>query len=258
MPKTTTKKTKKSPTRTKKAVKKTVKKTAAKKRVTKRTVKKVTKTAELPKVAMNPMDSLKKFFAVQRNVVILIAALVFLGAGYLLKDVFIVAMVNGKPIYRWTVIQRLEEQGGRQVLDSIITEKLVEQAVKASGVEVEQEEIDLAVKEIEDRIAAQGLTLEKALEEQGMTRDDLVKDIVLQRSAEKIVADRVEITEAEVDAYVEENSEFFPEGTDMEGMKELIREQLKSAKVNEEIAIWVQEIQDEAKIIYTKDYELEL
>ena len=201
------------------------------------------------------VDSVKKFFSNQKNVIMVVAILLFLGVGYLLKDVFIVAMVNGRPIYRWSVVQRLEEQGGRQILDSLITENLVKQSIKQAGIVVEQEEIDAAIKEIEDRIAAQGMTLEQALEEQGMTRDLLVEDIVMQKSAEMIVADRIEVSDEEIDAYMEENSEFFPEGSDLNSLREVVKEQLLSSKVTQEIQLWVQEIQDNAKIIYMKEYE---
>jgi hypothetical protein len=262
MSKTTTKKTKKSPTRTKKTVsakKKTVtKKAAVRRKKPTRKVVKTTKKDLTPVMTVSIIDSAKKFFSVQKNVIMVVAILLFLGVGYLLKDVFIVAMVNGKPIYRWSVIQRLEEQGGRQILDSLITENLVKQSIKQAGVVVEQEEIDAAVKEIEDRIAAQGMTLEQALEEQGMTRDLLVEDIVMQKSAEMIVADRIEITDAEIDAYMEENSEFFPEGSDLDSLRDVVKEQLISAKITEEIQLWVQEIQDDAKIIYMKEYETAL
>ncbi len=276
MSKTTTKKTKKTPTRT------LAKKSSAKKitkPVVKQTAKPVAKkTLSTPKVSpkmasstinksmvgsvaqksINYSEVFKKFFANQKNVIILVAAFLFLGLGYLLKDVFIVAMVNGKPIYRWTVVQRLEEQGGRQILDSIVAETLVKQAIKDAGIKIEQAEIDAAIKEIEDRIAAQGLSLDQALAEQNMTKDDLVEDIVLQKSAEKIVADKITVTDEEVMAYMEENQDFFPEDSDLESMKTLVRTQLESTKVNTEIQTWVQSLQDNAKIIYLKEYSLAL
>lgn len=266
MSKTTTKKSKKTPTRTNKSTvaqktTKTIgkKSVAVTKKITETAPKKVVKPVVTAATPLSPgLDNVKKFFANQKNVVILVAALLFLGVGYLLKDIFVVAMVNGKPVYRWTVIQRLEEQGGRQILDSIITEKLVKQAIDSSGIKVEQAEIDAAIKEIEDRILAQGMSLDQALADQGMTKDQLIEDIVLQKSAEKIVADKIEITEEEVDAYMEENKEFFPEGSDLDSMRELVKEQLKSSKINEEIQNWVQGIQDEAKIIYLKEYSAAL
>ncbi|MCC6710878.1 MAG: SurA N-terminal domain-containing protein [Candidatus Pacebacteria bacterium] len=275
MSKTTTKKTKKTPTRT------LAKKSSAKK-ITKPVVKQTKpvakKTPPTPKVSpkmaqptmnksmvgsvaqksINYGEVFKKFFANQKNVIILVAAFLFLGLGYLLKDVFIVAMVNGKPIYRWTVVQKLEEQGGRQILDSIVAETLVKQAIKDAGIKIEQAEIDSAIKEIEDRIAAQGMSLDQALAEQNMTKDDLVEDIVLQKSAEKIVADKITVTDEEVMAYMEENQDFFPEDSDLESMKTLVRTQLESTKVNTEIQTWVQSLQDNAKIIYLKEYSLAL
>lgn len=272
MSKTTTKRIKKSPTRTSKSksVKSvsSTKKTAVKKgsvRSTRKTVaSKVSKKQKVSSmkvdksVCTKPLCIVKRLFSVQKNIVFMVAILLVLGVGYLAKDMFVVAMINGKPIFRWTVIQRLEEQGGKQVLDSLVTETLVRQAVKNANVDVDQSEIDIAVKEIEDRIVAQGMTLDQALEEQGMTRDQLIDDIVLQKSAEKVVSEKVVITDDEISQYIEENAEFFPEEADPESFRETVREQLYSAKLNEEIQVWVQDLQDNSKVIYLKEYSSEL
>lgn len=263
MSKTTPKKTKKSPTRAinKKVVAQKVTKPVTKKEVVKPAVVKkaaVKGTSKVTESIAKLNAVFKKLASNKKNMIILVAALLFLGAGYLLKDVFIVAMVNGKPVYRWSVVQRLEDQGGKQILDSLITEALVKQAIKDSGVKVEQAEIDAAVSEIEGRIAAQGMTLDQALKDQGMTKDQLIEDIVMQKSAEKIVGDKVQVTDEEVAAYIEENKQYFPEGSDLESMKDLVKSQLKSSKVSTEIQTWVQSLQDNAKIIYLKNYKTSL
>ncbi|MBT4124339.1 MAG: hypothetical protein HN981_04635 [Candidatus Pacebacteria bacterium] len=272
MSKTTTKRVKKTPTRTskRKSVKSvsSVKKTAVKKSSVRATRKKTsskvsrkqnTSSMEVDKASCTkPLCILKRLFSTQKNIIFMVAILLVLGVGYLAKDMFVVAMINGKPIYRWTVVKRLEEQGGKQVLDSLVTETLVRQAVKSANVDVDQTEIDLAVKEIEDRISSQGITLDQALEEQGMTRDQLIDDIILQKSAEKVVSEKVVITDDEISQYIEENAEFFPEDADPESFRETVRQQLYSAKLNEEIQVWVQDLQDNSKVIYLKEYSSEL
>jgi lambda repressor-like predicted transcriptional regulator len=200
------------------------------------------------------LSKIRKFFSQRKNLVTVLIVLVVFGLLYLFKDVFIVAMVNGRPVYRWTVVQRLEEQGGRQILDSLITEKLVRQAVSEAGIEIDQAQLDADIAAIENRLAAQGLTLDEALAQEGLTRQDLIDDLVLQKSAEQIVADQVEVTEEEIDEYIASNSEFLPEDLSEAVLRDQVREQLYSAKLNEAIQNWVQDLQDNSQIIYLKDY----
>ncbi|NCN45301.1 MAG: hypothetical protein COU63_01105 [Candidatus Pacebacteria bacterium CG10_big_fil_rev_8_21_14_0_10_36_11] len=267
--------TKKAPTRTKKiagAEKKQMKKIPSKaavkpvaKKVSKviKTVKKpvtktvVSKVEPMMKMA-NPLINVQKFFSKKKNVVLVLGALLIMGVVYLAKDQVVVAMVNGKPIYRWTMINKLEEQGGKQVLDSLIVETLVRQAIDKSKVTVDQVDIDAAIKELEDRIVAQGLTLDAALQEQGMTRAALIEDIVMQKSAEKIVADKVVVTDDEISQYLKDNADYFPADSDPESFRETVRQQIYSSKLNQEIQTWVQGLQDEAKIIYLKEYDTKL
>lgn len=209
----------------------------------------------LPTLSFN---GVKSFLSHSKSFMALLIVLIILGGLYLVKDSFIVAMVNGKPIYRWTVIKKLEEQGGKQILDSIVTETLVKQAIKDSGIKIEQAEIDTEIKNIEDRLVAQGMTLDKALEQQGMTRQQLVEDITLQKSAEKIVAEKVSVTDEEVQKYMEDNKDFFPADSDPAQMKETVKQQLLSSKANEAIQAWVQGLQDSSKVIYLKEYKSSL
>lgn len=196
----------------------------------------------------------QQFFSQRKNIILTLVVIIVLGLLYLLKDVFIVAMVNGQPIYRWTVIQTLEKQGGQQVLDSLVTETLVKQAIKDSDIKIEQEEIDTAIKEIEDRIVAQGMTLDQALVQEGLTKEELIADLTLQRSAEQMVASTVTVTEEEIDTYIGENQEFLPAELTGQELRDTVRQQLYSGKLSETISQWVEGLQAEAQIIYLKNY----
>lgn len=149
------------------------------------------KTATKPEASVS---TLRSFFHKKQNVKKALLVLIALFALYLAKDQLIVAVVNGQPIFRWTVINKLEDQGGRQTVDSLITEKLVRQALREANVQVSREEVDAAVAEIEARLVSQGMTLDQALAQEGLTRQKLEDDIMLQKSAEKLVAEKVSAT----------------------------------------------------------------
>lgn len=201
---------------------------------------------------------LRAFFAVRKNLIATLVVVVLFGLAYLFKDVFIVAVVNGKPIFRWTVVEKLEEQGGAQVLDSLITETLVKQAIKDAGVTVSQADIDGQLKQIEDRLSAQGLTLDQALAQEGITKASLVNDITLQRSAEQMVADKVSVSDAEIDAYIKDNQATLPTNLKGDDLRAAVKQQLYSTKLNDAIQQWVTDLHSKAKILYLKQYASQL
>jgi parvulin-like peptidyl-prolyl isomerase len=209
------------------------------------------KAAQKPEA---PVSKMRSFFAQKKNVKKALIVLIVLFALYLLKDQMIVAVVNGQPVFRWTVIKKLEEQGGRQVVDTLVTEKLVRQALRDQNVQVSKEEVDAAITEIEARLAAQGMTLDQALAQEGLTRQKLEDDIMLQKSAEKLVADKVSVTEEEIDAYIAENKEFLPAELTGDALRAEVRTQLVANETNMAIQAWVQELTANAKVQYWKQY----
>jgi lambda repressor-like predicted transcriptional regulator len=211
-------------------------------------------TAAAKKSGPSPVAGLRTFLSQKKNVVLVVIVLVILALLYLFKSVFIVAVVNGQPIYRWTVITQLEKQGGQQVLDSLVVEALVKQAIRNAKVEVGQDKIDARVKEIEDQLTQQGMTLEQALEQEGLTRQQLVDDIRLQYGAEQLVANTITVSDEEIDTYITDNQEFLPTDMTEEELRTTVREQLYSSKASEAIQQWVEGLRADAKILYLKQY----
>jgi len=57
-------------------------------------------------------------------------------AAFLLKGLFIAALVNGQPISRFTVISELEKQSGKQALTSLVNQTLIFQEAKKKNITV--------------------------------------------------------------------------------------------------------------------------
>lgn len=204
------------------------------------------------------VTQVRGFFAQQGNLRVALLVLVVLFGLYLIKDQFIVAIVNGRPIWRWTVIQKLENQGGYQAVDGLITETLVRQAIKESGVTIDQAEIDATLAEIEGWAAAQGITLDQALEQAGRTRAALIDDIVLSKSADQLVADQVSVTDEEVSEYIETNREYLPADMDEAVLREEVKAQLITNELETAKQAWAQGLRDTATIQFWREYTLNL
>ncbi len=192
---------------------------------------------------------------VKRNLIVLIG-IVILGGGvlYRFKGEFIVASVNGQFISRFSLINELENQGGKATLNSLITQALILQEAKKQGVTVGNDKLDQEMQQIEANLVSQGQNLEQVLGLQGMTEGQLREQIRIQKIAEEIVDKDIEATDEEVENYYKENVDSFPKDEDEGEIKASIKQQLKQQKINEAIQLWIQSLHDNATITYFKNF----
>lgn len=183
----------------------------------------------------------------------LIVAVIF-GTLYYFKGLFIAATVDGSPVSRFQVISELEKKAGKNVLDTLITKKLIESEMQKAGIIVESADIDTEMSGIEAQIAGQGITLEQALSEQGMTTEELREQIAINKGLEQILSDKIAISDEEIDQYLSANRTLVPAGTNSDDLKNQVREQLQGQKFNAEAAKWVSDLRAAADIRYYTQY----
>ena len=182
--------------------------------------------------------------------IIALAILILAGIVYLLKDQLFVASVNGQLISRLDLMKKLEERSGKETLDSVVAQILIQQEARKRGITISKEEVDAEIKKIEDRLSGQGQKLEDALLAEGYTRSRLEEEIRVRKSLEKLVADKTEVTDAEVDAFIKENAEFLSKDADPAKAREEALEQLKNEKISSSAAGFLEELKANAKINY--------
>lgn len=209
---------------------------------TKPQIKPETETLEIASINNGKLPFTKK-----QIILIGIIILVFV-AGYFGKSLFLVALVNNQPITRMSLDLELEKQGGKQVLDSKITEILILDEAKKQNISVTQTEIDGKIKEIETKIEAQGQKLDTLLSQQGQTRKDLGKQIKMQVIVEKILGKDIQVTDKEVEDYFKTNSTYYPKGTKLEEKSAEIKSTLSSQKLSAKVQPWLDNLKKSAKI----------
>lgn len=216
-------------------------------------VKKVAKktTKVLPEVIVqSPATSkLKQPKVFIPLIVIILAVLVFS-----FKGLFVAALVNGEPITRIAVLSELEKQGGKQALASLVNQALILQEARKKNVQVSQAEIDKAVKQIEDSLKTQGQNLDTALAIQGMTKQDFQMQLKLRNLVEKLLADKIAVTDKEIAEYIEKNKDTFPTNLKEPEIKKSVEQQLKQQKLASSSQAWLQELNKNAKINYFVNY----
>lgn len=182
------------------------------------------------------------------------ALIILLAVAYYYRGLFVAATVNGSPISRFAVIGELEKQSGKQTLDSLVTKKLIEAEVNKNNITVSQADIDAEVKKIEQQVAGQGGTLDMALQQQGMTREQFLEQITVQKKLEKLLADKTAVTDQEVDAYIKDNKVTPPAGQKIEDVKAQLKSQLQQKKFNEVAQQWITDLKTNAKIKFYVNY----
>jgi dGTP triphosphohydrolase len=196
----------------------------------------------------------KKSIKISIKTTIIIVVIIALGVlVYFYKGLFIAATVNGSPISRLTIIQKLEKASGKNLLDSLIAEKLIQDEANAKKIVVSNDEINAEIKKIQDQITAQGGTLDAALSAQGMNMDDLKKQIILQKEMEKLVADKINVTDQEVAQYITDNKISIPSGQEA-ATNDQVKNELRNQKLNTEAQALISDLKAKAKIRYFVNY----
>jgi foldase protein PrsA len=195
------------------------------------------------------LKKIKGEYFILGGAVMLLAVLLFIGKSY-----FVAATVNGSPISRWSVVKELEKQSGKAALESMIQKKLIDAQLQKEGVTVSQAEIDAEIKIIEQEVSGQGGTLKAALEAQGVTEESLREQIMIQKKLEKVLADKVTVSDADLEAYKKQNDVKLPEGQKEEDFNAELKQQLKRQKFQEVAGLWVSDLTKSAKINYYINY----
>jgi foldase protein PrsA len=120
----------------------------------------------------------------------------------------VVARVNGEVITKDELYDVLAAQGGKEALDTLISDKVINLELKKKGLEVSETDIDA---ELQKMIAQYGgqETFNQAVASYGYTEDDIRKNIKMNLSATKLVGADVEITDADMKAYFDQNKATF-------------------------------------------------
>lgn len=253
--KTTTKKSTaaaKKSTPAKKTTKKTVAASAAKPS-TKTTP--VQKQPVEPKVEKQTTTTPKQPVKIRKAYVFLVLGVILFAALlFLFRSWFVAAVVNGQPVSRMSVIQEAEKQSGKQALETLVRNNLIEQEARKQNVTVSDKEIDDEIKKVEGQLAKQGQKIDQVLAMQGMDKSDLRGLIRLDKMVGKIVGKDIKVTDAEVDAYIEKNREALPEGQNEAELRASVKEQLNQQKLNEKVRTWLTDLQKRANIMYFVQY----
>ncbi|MEQ6355645.1 peptidylprolyl isomerase [Lysinibacillus sp. M3] len=149
------------------------------------------------------MAANKRFF----RMIALPAALLILLAGCGESNDY-VAKVDGEKILQTELDDALREQYGTEVLETIITNKIVELEAKKEGVSVSEDSIQEEYEELAESYGGEE-SLQAALEENGLTEQSVKDNIRMYQLTKNVIATSIDISDEEVAQYFEDNKDSY-------------------------------------------------
>lgn len=203
--------------------------------------KKVTREKINEDITPTTKNPSKKFFYLGLTIIIVAIAL------FLTKSLFLAAVVNGRPIFKWQLDRELEKRYGVQILDNLITEKLINQEANKLKIKTTQEDLNKELDAVKQTLP-QGTDLETALKSQNMTMDDFLKQVKIKLQAENILNPKITTTDAEIEEFASKSAAFLT-STDSGKQKEEATTLLRQQKLGQVFNEWLKEIQSKAQIL---------
>ena len=206
------------------------------------------KVAKIPSENLVPVASPKSARRLPWVRVAIIVVLLGLVAWFISnKGLFVAAVVDGRPIFRWQLNSVMKARYGAQTLDSMISQVLIDQEARKSGVTVSK--TDITTKEA-DLVKSLGsnVSLDDVLKYQGMTKADFEDQLKLQLTVEKLLGKDITITDTDIDNYIASNEATLTATTEA-GLRSEAKQAIFSQQMNEKLQTWFAGIKAKASIL---------
>lgn len=177
-------------------------------------------------------------------IILLIAGLLLLA--FYKKEWFIAATVNGSPISNLEVLTKLNQQFRTQTLNQMVNEKIILDEARKSKIIVDKAEIEQKLQELETQVGG-AQVFESLLAQQGQTRDSIEQQIRIQLIIEKLYQNEATVSAAEVDQFIQTNSESL-QATDSAAQRREAGGILKQQKINQIFSEKFQELRQSADV----------
>lgn len=164
--------------------------------------------------------------------VLLVASIILIAYFSLKKD--IAAEVNGEKITKDELYSLLEEQYGEEALDTLISEKLIQQEADKEKITVSASEIDEEIAALQESYGGEE-AFESMLESSGYTLDYVKNDIKSYLTSKKLLEPSIKVTEKEMKEYFEENKATFNEGKQVKASHILVEDEATAKEIKEKL-----------------------
>lgn len=215
---------------------------------------KVSKSRENLKVPETPSKRLKNILLSKIGAIALVVIIIIALFAYKNKGIFIAAIVNGQPVTRLSVVNQLEKQGGKIVLNDMVSQLLIVQEAKNKNITITQKDINDETKSFSENLTRNGETLDRYLTSQALTRQEFEDRVKFKVTAQKILGKSIIPTNQEIDDYIQTAKDQIPENTNMDNYRKTVAYELMQQKLSDKVQTLIQDLKKKAKIDYFVQY----
>ena len=119
-----------------------------------------------------------------------------------------VAKVDGEKILQTELDEALRDQYGAAVLDTLITNKIVELEAKKQDITVTDEDIQAEYDELVESYGGED-AIKEVYEANGLTEEAVKKNIRTYQLTKNVIAASLDITDEEIEQYFEDNKDLY-------------------------------------------------
>ena len=175
---------------------------------------------------------------IKNNKLMIIFAAIFLGLLLIFATAFTktetAASVNGEKITKDELDTKLTEMYGADILDSLITNKVIEMEASKQKVKVTGNEIDEELTKLQESYGGED-AFAAALEQNKVSMDKIREDIEIYLLAEKMIQPSIDVTDEEMKTYFEENKDSFDQKEQVKASHILVKDEATAKKVKDEL-----------------------
>ncbi|MCQ1530386.1 peptidylprolyl isomerase [Lutispora saccharofermentans] len=146
-----------------------------------------------------------------------------------------VARVNGETITKDDLYNALVEQNGEEVLDSLISDKIIELEIKKQNITVGEEAVQTEIQNISVQYGGEE-AFKQALEAYGYSMENVKADVKKNLEIKKLLEPGITITEDEMKNYFEENKDTFNEEEQVKASHILVDTEEKALEVKNKLS----------------------
>ena len=180
------------------------------------------------------MEKLKNNkFMIVLILVVVVALAAIVGTNFSSRSETI-ASVNGNKITSDDLYEIMAAQYGSSIVDTLITNKVIEQEAEKQGVKISADAIE---EELDAFIESYGgeESFNAALEQSGISLDNFKYDIEIYLMTKELMSPDIEVTEEDMETYFEENKADFAQAEEVQASHILVEDEATAKEVLEKV-----------------------
>lgn len=180
---------------------------------------------------MFQQENIKKYLAILVIVAVVAAAGIYAATR---PDNEIVARVNGEPISKNELYDSMVKQNGQAALDVLISKKIIDMEASKQNIKVTDEDLEKELDELAEYYGGRDV-FEQSLSMYNLTLKDVKEDLTVQVKLEKLMKERITITDEEIEEYFNENKEMYAQEEQVKASHILVDSEEKALEVKQQL-----------------------